>query len=108
MGNAAGDLVSSWANPTSLSIGALAVVAAAYMAAIFLAADAVRIGDTELEVAFRMRALATGVVAGAVAIAALFAVRSDAHPLFHRLVDGLGLPALIISMPSLIRWRPSV
>ncbi len=98
VGNAAGDLVSSWANPTSLSIGALAVVAAAYMAAVFLAADAVRIGDTDLEVAFRMRALVTGVVAGAVAIAALFGVRSDAHPLFHRLVDGLGLPALIVSM----------
>ena len=98
VGNAAGDLVSSWANTTSISIGALALAAAAYMAAVFLAADAVRIGDAELEVAFRRRALATGVVAGAVAIAALFAVRSDAHPLFRRLVDGQGLPALIISI----------
>jgi cytochrome d ubiquinol oxidase subunit II len=98
VGNAAGDLVSSWANPTSISIGALALVAAAYMAAVFLAADAVRIGSAELEAAFRVRALATGVVAGAVAVATLFVVRSDAHTLFHHLVDGRGLPGLIVSM----------
>jgi cytochrome d ubiquinol oxidase subunit II len=112
VGNAAGDLVSSWANPTSISIGALAVVAAAYMAAVFLAADAVRIGNPELEAAFRVRALATGVVAGAVAIATLFVVRSDAPVLFHRLVDGRGLPALIVSIAAGVAtlglvWRRS-
>ena len=100
VGNAAGDLVSSWANPTSVAIGALAVVAATYLAAVFLAADAVRIGDRELEAAFRTRALASGVVAGAIAIAALFVVRSDAHPLFHGLVDGRGLAALIVSIAA--------
>ncbi len=98
VGNAAGDLVTSWANPTSVAIGALAVVAATYLAAVFLAADAVRIGDRELEASFRTRALASGVVAGAVAIGALFVVRSDAHPLFHRLVAGRGLIALIVSI----------
>src|SRR5947207_3133071 len=100
VGNAAGDLVTSWANPTSVSIGVLAVAAAAYLAAVFLAADAVRLGDLELEAAFRARALAAGVVAGAVAIAALFVVRSDAHQLFHHLVAGRGLPALIVSIAA--------
>ena len=98
VGNAAGDLVTSWANPTSVSIGVLAVVAAAYLAAVFLAADAVRLGELELEAAFRARALAAGVVAGAVAIAALFVVRSDAHQLFRGLVAGRGLAALIVSI----------
>jgi len=100
VGNAAGDLVTSWANPTSVSIGVLAAVAAAYLAAVFLAADAVRLGDLELEAAFRARALAAGVVAGAVAIAALFVVRSDAHQLFHGLVAGRGLAALIVSIAA--------
>jgi cytochrome d ubiquinol oxidase subunit II len=100
VGNATGDLVSSWLNSTSISIGALAVVAAAYMAAVFLAADAVRLGDAELEGAFRIRALAAGVVAGAVAITTLLVIRSDAHRLFHRLVEGRGLPALIVSIAA--------
>ncbi|MGZ4413931.1 MAG: cytochrome d ubiquinol oxidase subunit II, partial [Gaiellaceae bacterium] len=100
LGNAAGDQVDSWLNSTSISVGILTVVAAAYMAAVFLSADAVRAGDTELERAFRVRALATGAVAGAVAIATLFIVRSDAHPLFHQLVAGDALPALIVSIAA--------
>src|SRR3954466_2024938 len=55
VGNAAGDAFSSWLNPTSILIGALAVVAAAYLAAVFLSGDAARIGDRELEAAFRQR-----------------------------------------------------
>ncbi|MGZ4365657.1 MAG: cytochrome d ubiquinol oxidase subunit II [Gaiellaceae bacterium] len=100
LGNAAGDQVDSWLNWTSISVGILTVVAAAYMAAVFLSADAVRAGDTELERAFRVRALATGAVAGAVAIATLFIVRSDAHPLFHHLVAGDALPAIIVSIAA--------
>src|SRR3954466_4857053 len=55
VGNAQGDAFSSWLNPTSILIGALAVVAAAYLAAVFLSGDAARIGDRELEAAFRQR-----------------------------------------------------
>src|SRR5262249_5254194 len=58
VGNAAGDLLTSWANPTSLLVGVLAVAAAAYLAAVFLAADATRVGLRELAAAFRLRALA--------------------------------------------------
>ena len=45
VGNAEGDLFSSWLNPTSVLIGAMAVATSAYMAAVFLAADAARQGD---------------------------------------------------------------
>jgi cytochrome d ubiquinol oxidase subunit II len=98
VGNAAGDLVSSWLNPTSIAIGALAVAAGAYLSAVFLAADAVRRGQPRLEAAFRRRALAAGVVAGGLALATLVVVRSDAKPLYHGLVHGRGVVALIASI----------
>ena len=40
VGNAQGDLVTSWLNPTSIAIGVLAVATGAYLAAVYLAADA--------------------------------------------------------------------
>ncbi len=98
VGNAAGNLFSSWLNPTSVMIGALAVCTAAYMAAVFLSADAVRLGESELAVAFRRRALAAGVVAGGLAIAGLVVLHADVPHLYHRLVSGPGLPALIVSV----------
>jgi cytochrome d ubiquinol oxidase subunit II len=97
VGNAAGHLFSSWLNPTSVTIGALAVATAAYMAAVFLAADAVRIGDADCERAFRARALLAGGVAGALAVGGLVVVHGDAHFLYRPLVTGSGLPALIVS-----------
>src|SRR6266511_1524048 len=57
VGNAEGDLWSSWLNPTSILIGVLAVATGAYLAAVYLAADAVRIGRPDLAAAFRLRAL---------------------------------------------------
>jgi cytochrome d ubiquinol oxidase subunit II len=97
VGNAAGDLLSSWANPTSATIGVLAVAFGAYIAAVFLSADAARQGRTELEAAFRRRALGSGLAAGALAIGALVVVHSDARPLYHGLVHGRGLAALVVS-----------
>ena len=49
---------SSWLNPTSLLVGVLAVAVAAYLAAVYLAADAKRLELPELAEAFRVRALA--------------------------------------------------
>ena len=100
VGNAAGDLVSSWLNPTSILVGTLAVAVSAYLAAVFLAADAVRVGDRELEAAFRGRALIAGVVAGAVALAGIVVLHSDAHRVYHRLVEGRGLPAVAVSIAA--------
>src|SRR5439155_13534109 len=77
VGNAAGDLVDSWLNPTSILVGTLAVASAAYLAAVYLAADAVRVGRADLAGAFRARALVTAVVAGAVAIGGLVVLRED-------------------------------
>ena len=98
VGNAAGDQFSSWLNPTSLLIGVLAVVTAAYLAAVFLCADAARLGEPELERKFRTRALAAGLVSGAVALAGLPVLRSDAEPLYHGLVEGRGLVGLVVSI----------
>ena len=58
VGNAAGHLVSSWINPTSILIGVLSVATGAYLAAVYLSADARRVGDAAMETAFRTRALA--------------------------------------------------
>ena len=98
VGNPGGSLASSWLNPTSITIGLLAVASAAYMAAVFLSADAERHGDRDLAERFRLRALAAGVAAGAVAIAGLIVLRFDAHRLFTHLTQGAGLPALVLSL----------
>src|SRR5919204_454997 len=88
VGNAAGDLITSWLNPTSILIGVLAVVTGAYLAAVFMSGDAVRAGEQELVRSFRARALVSGVVAGAIAIGGLAVLHSDAHHLFEELVTG--------------------
>ncbi len=98
VGNAAGGLFSSWLNPTSITIGVLAVITGAYLAAVFLSGDAARAGDAPLAAVFRRRTLASAVVAGGVAIGGLFVLHSDAHRVFHNLVAGDGLPALIVSV----------
>ena len=98
VGNAAGDLFTSWFNATGIMIGLIAVASAAYLSAVFLAADAVRGGDTELERAFRLRAIGAGVLAGGLAVIGLIVLHSDAHRLFHGLVHGAGLVALIVSV----------
>jgi cytochrome d ubiquinol oxidase subunit II len=150
VGNAAGDLFSSWLNPTSLAIGVLAVANSAYLAAVFLAADARRMsggdahgesdaqrgggvgaqptgeaspgeagdamlragasdprrdraagsgesGELDLVAALRVRALVAGAVAGAVAVAGLVVLHSDAHFLYAPLLRGDALAAVIVS-----------
>lgn len=97
VGNAAGDPWSSWTNATSLEIGVLAVATSAYLAAVYLAADAVRRDEPGLAEAFRRRALAAGVVTGVVAAASLLVLRDDVRHLYDELVSGDGLPALIVS-----------
>jgi cytochrome d ubiquinol oxidase subunit II len=98
VGNAAGSLFGSWLNPTSVLIGLLAVVLSAYMAAVYLAADAVRYGEPELAQRFRTRALVVGVLAGAVALAGLPILHSDAHRLYERLLTWPGLIGVALSV----------
>ena len=97
VGNAAGHLVSSWLNPTSIFVGLLAVASGAYLAAVYLSADARRLGDDDLERRFRTRALGSGIVAGAMAVSGLIVIHHDAHPLYDGLVKGSGRPALVVS-----------
>ena len=97
VGNAAGDEITSWWNGTSLLIGTLAVATAAYIAAVYLAADARRTGNEEVAEAFRARALAAGVIAGALAVAGPFVLSSDAPDIYDGLTSGAGLVALLAS-----------
>jgi cytochrome d ubiquinol oxidase subunit II len=98
VGNAAGGLISSWLNPTSILIGALAVTFSAYLAAVYLAADAARRSEADLEEAFRRRALGAGAVAGALAVAGLVVLHSDAHSLYTGLLHGAALVVLVVSL----------
>jgi len=100
VGNAQGSEWTSWLNPTSVAIGALAVATSAYMAAVFLCADAHRHGQSHLEQRLRRRALLAGALAGAVAVAALPVLRLDAHRLFHHLVAGAGVIGLAVSFAA--------
>ncbi len=97
VGNAAGHLFSSWLNATSIFIGILAVVSCAYLAAVYLAADAARAGQQVLEREFRLRALGAGVITGALSIGGIFIVNADNHPLFHSLMSGRALAAVVVS-----------
>jgi cytochrome d ubiquinol oxidase subunit II len=94
VGNARGDLFSSWLAPTPLLVGALGVATSAYLAAVYLAADAARLGQADLVEAFRARALVTGLVAGAATAAGLVVLRGDARPLFDGLTSGAGVVAV--------------
>jgi cytochrome d ubiquinol oxidase subunit II len=98
LGNAAGGLFSSWTGATPLLVGALALANSAYIAAVFLAADAQRTGrPREPQEALRTRALATGALAGLVAVAGLVVLRFDAHFLYTRLLEGGALAAVVVS-----------
>src|SRR5580693_6606512 len=102
VGNALGNPVTSWLNPACVLIGALAVVFSGYLAAVYLAADlgrrsrpggqvaggaggavGVRGEDVTLAEAFRRRALAAGLVCGALALAGLLVMRNSGLNLTH-------------------------
>jgi cytochrome bd ubiquinol oxidase subunit II len=97
VGNAAGDMWSSWLNPTSVLIGVIGVLSGAHLAAVFLAGDSVRAEQPALVRAFRARALASGVVTGLVALGGLAVLRSDARYLFDGLTSGGGLAMVLVS-----------
>jgi cytochrome bd ubiquinol oxidase subunit II len=98
LGNATGNAFSSWLSPISVLTGVLAVSVSAYLAAVYLAADAARHDERALVAAFRARALFAGALAGAVAIAGLPVLHGEAHRTYARLVAGPGLVGLIISV----------
>jgi len=88
--------IRSFLNPTSVLGGVLAVVVCAYLAAVYLTADARRAGDPALVEAFRRRALASGVVAGGVVLGGIAVLHADAPELFDGLT-GRGRPLVAAS-----------
>jgi cytochrome d ubiquinol oxidase subunit II len=98
VGNAAGGIVSSWTHPFCLLLGALVVLLCAYLAAVYLAADAARAGHVELAARFRIRALGAAALAGALAFALLPVLHADAHHFFRRLLAGPGLLGVGVSV----------
>jgi cytochrome d ubiquinol oxidase subunit II len=110
VGNAEGDALTSWWNETGVLVGLIAIVTGAHIAAVFLGADSHRAGQSELVRAFRLRALGSGVAAGALAIGGLFVVRSDAPDLYDGLTSGAGLACVIGSAAAgvitlALEWR---
>ena len=90
------DPFASWVNPTSMLGGVLAVATCAYLAAVFLAADADRHVDRELARRYRANGIGAAAVAGLVAIVGIFVLRADAPRLFDGLT-GRGLPLVVLS-----------
>ncbi|MDT5130991.1 MAG: cytochrome bd ubiquinol oxidase subunit, partial [Mycobacterium sp.] len=88
-----GDRVGSWINPTSLVGGCLAVTTCAFLAGVFLTADADRAGIPNLTNRLRGRTLAVGIVSGLIVFAGLYPVLHDSPTLSHRLL-GAALPLL--------------
>ena len=96
-GNAAGEPFGSWLAPTPIALGVVTVAAGAFLAAVFMFDDAERRDLADVAAAMRRRALWSGASAGALALAALLVVRSDARELFDGLTSGLGLVCVLLS-----------
>jgi len=110
VGNATGDEWGSWTGTLPIFAGLLAVATGAHLAAVFLGADSRRAGRPELVDAFRARALGSGLVTGALAIAGLVVVNSEAPDLYDGLTSGAGLACVIGSAVAglttlALEWR---
>lgn len=92
----AGDLWSSWLNPTSILGGVLAVATCTFLAGVFLAADAAGLGALDLADQIRRRTLVIGALTGAVALVGIAPLAVDAETLFDRLVTR-GAPLVVMS-----------
>lgn len=95
LGNAEGDLIGAWLNPTSILGGVLAVLACAFVAASLLCREAG--DDADMAEYFRLRALASGGIAGLVAAIGIIVLAIDAPQLFDGLVSPRGIPVMAAS-----------
>ncbi|WP_207843508.1 cytochrome d ubiquinol oxidase subunit II [Williamsia soli] len=95
-GGRADDPFASWMNPVSILGGVLAVIVAAYLAAVNLICDAHRLGDDEMTEYFRKRAIGAAVVAGIAFTAGIFVLWEYATYLFDGLTSR-ALPLMILS-----------
>ncbi|MGH3898100.1 MAG: cytochrome d ubiquinol oxidase subunit II [Pseudonocardiaceae bacterium] len=95
-GIAAGDVITSWLNPTSILGGIIAVGVCAYLAAVYLCSDARQHRDRSLLEYFRTRAIIIAVLLGCIALAGIVVLRADAPQLFNGLISR-GLPLIVAS-----------
>jgi cytochrome bd ubiquinol oxidase subunit II len=95
-GNAVGDPWASWLNPTSTLVGLLAIATCAYLAAVFLVADARRRSQPELVAYFLRRATLAALVAGALALVGIGVLRVDA-PILAGELTRRGWPLVLAS-----------
>jgi len=91
-----GDPTASWTGLLPLLTGAIFVASAAYVAAVFLVRDAGAAGDEDLQRYFARRATAAAVIAGALAVGGILALRDDARFVYDGLT-GPGLPLVALS-----------
>ena len=95
LGNARGDAVRSWVNPTSILGGTLAVATCSFVAAVFLCVEAER-EEPALTESLRQKAIGAGLVCGMVASIGVAVLKADSPQLFHGLTHR-GLPLVIVS-----------
>jgi cytochrome bd ubiquinol oxidase subunit II len=86
--------LAAWTSATSLLTGFLFTGACGYLAAVYLAGEAARGGDRQLQAYFTRRAQAAGIVAGALSLAALAELHGSDPALYGRLT-GRALPLVI-------------
>jgi len=98
-GAGTGNVITSWCNPTSVLGGVMAVMVCAFLAAVYLAADASRRHHPELADVFRRRAFGTGIAVGIVATVGVIVLHADAPELFHGLTHR-GAPLIAVSAIS--------
>jgi len=92
-----GDLIGSWLNPTSILVGLMAVSACAYLAAVFLVADARRLGQADLAALFLRRARAAALVTGGLAVIGILVLAVDS-PVLASELTGRGWPLVVASL----------
>jgi cytochrome d ubiquinol oxidase subunit II len=91
-----GELWGSWLNPTSIVGGLVAVGTCAFLAGVFLVADADRAHHVDLAATLRRRTLGVGLVTGLVVFAGLVPLDHDAPTLWNGLT-GHALPLVLVA-----------
>jgi len=95
-GGKAGDWWTSWVNPTSVLGGILAIAVCAFLASVYLIADADRLEQHDMVEYFRARAIGAAIATGIIAFVGIFVLRADAPYIFHGLTSR-ALPLVIVS-----------
>ena len=95
----AGNVLAAWTSPTAILTGFLFVAACAYVSAVFLVLEARQRGRQDLARYFSGRAIAAGVLTGALAGGTFAELSVSAPRVFDRLT-GIALPLVAISVAA--------